>query len=166
MSEFVQDGESSSSNDKPDVEKSDSASTPLSTYPLIHLTIESALVAALTLADFDVSTLDMPWSPNLIILYRIPTLVRFLVYPTPRWRLTPALDKDAAAAGILEDDSPYPEVRSAVANTDDETIPVGTMRSLVLGVIWAIILPVCLEIIITAPTSQFFPIGPEPVFLL
>lgn len=52
-------------------------------------------------------------------------------------------DKDEAIAGILEDDSPYPEVRSAVANTDDETIPVGTMRSWVLGVIWSIIIPVC-----------------------
>ncbi|KIM81497.1 hypothetical protein PILCRDRAFT_71915 [Piloderma croceum F 1598] len=51
------------------------------------------------------------------------------------------LDKDAAIAGILEDDSPYPEVRSAVANTDDETIPVSTMRSWVLGIVWSIIIP-------------------------
>ncbi|KAF7291148.1 OPT oligopeptide transporter [Mycena indigotica] len=53
----------------------------------------------------------------------------------------PNLDKDAAIAGILEDDSPYPEVRSAVANTDDPTIPVATLRAWVLGLIWAIIIP-------------------------
>ncbi|KAJ6532845.1 oligopeptide transporter [Mycena vulgaris] len=53
----------------------------------------------------------------------------------------PNLDKDAAIAGILEDDSPYPEVRSAVANTDDPTIPVGTLRAWTLGLIWAIIIP-------------------------
>ncbi|KAJ7128729.1 OPT oligopeptide transporter [Mycena epipterygia] len=53
----------------------------------------------------------------------------------------PNLDKDAAIAGILEDDSPYPEVRSAVANTDDPSIPVGTLRAWTLGLIWAIIIP-------------------------
>jgi hypothetical protein len=53
----------------------------------------------------------------------------------------PNLDKDAAIAGILEDDSPYPEVRSAVANTDDPSIPVATLRAWTLGVIWAIIIP-------------------------
>ncbi|KAJ7292102.1 OPT oligopeptide transporter [Mycena rebaudengoi] len=53
----------------------------------------------------------------------------------------PNLDKDAAIAGILEDDSPYPEVRSAVANTDDPSIPVSTLRAWTLGVIWAIIIP-------------------------
>ena len=42
---------------------------------------------------------------------------------------------------LPEDDSPYPEVRSAVANTDDPTIPVSTLRSWVLGLIWAIIIP-------------------------
>ncbi|KAJ7469724.1 oligopeptide transporter [Mycena latifolia] len=53
----------------------------------------------------------------------------------------PNLDKDAAIAGILEDDSPYPEVRSAVANTDDPSIPVSTLRAWTLGLIWAIIIP-------------------------
>ncbi|KAF7313127.1 OPT oligopeptide transporter [Mycena kentingensis (nom. inval.)] len=53
----------------------------------------------------------------------------------------PNLDKDAAIAGILEDDSPYPEVRSAVANTDDPTIPVATLRAWTLGLICAIIIP-------------------------
>ncbi|KAF8063463.1 OPT oligopeptide transporter [Lyophyllum atratum] len=53
----------------------------------------------------------------------------------------PNIDKDAALAGILEDDSPYPEVRSAVANTDDPSIPVSTIRSWTLGMIWAILVP-------------------------
>ncbi|KAF8837165.1 OPT oligopeptide transporter [Paxillus ammoniavirescens] len=53
----------------------------------------------------------------------------------------PNIDKDDAIAGILEDDSPYPEVRSAVANTDDTSIPCGTLRAWVLGFIWAIIVP-------------------------
>ncbi|KAK7019514.1 OPT oligopeptide transporter [Favolaschia claudopus] len=46
-----------------------------------------------------------------------------------------------ADEALTEDDSPYPEVRSAVANTDDPTIPVATIRSWVLGLIWAIIIP-------------------------
>ncbi|KAK7443795.1 hypothetical protein VKT23_015576 [Stygiomarasmius scandens] len=53
----------------------------------------------------------------------------------------PNIDKDAAIAGVLEDDSPYPEVRSAVANVDDPTIPVSTFRSWVIGLVWAIIIP-------------------------
>lgn len=36
----------------------------------------------------------------------------------------------------LEDDSPYPEVRSAVANTDDPEMPVNTLRAWVLGIMW------------------------------
>ncbi|KAI9457240.1 OPT oligopeptide transporter [Lactarius psammicola] len=42
---------------------------------------------------------------------------------------------------ILEDESPYPEVRSAVANTDDPTMPSSTLRAWVIGIIWAIIIP-------------------------
>nr|GAT53596.1 OPT oligopeptide transporter [Mycena chlorophos] len=53
----------------------------------------------------------------------------------------PNLDKEAAIAGLAEDDSPYPEVRSAVANTDDPTIPVATIRAWTLGLFWAIIIP-------------------------
>ena len=41
----------------------------------------------------------------------------------------------------FEDESPYPEVRSAVANTDDPTIPVATLRSWVIGIIWAVLIP-------------------------
>jgi OPT family small oligopeptide transporter len=53
----------------------------------------------------------------------------------------PNVDREAAAAGVLEDDSPYPEVRSAVANTDDPDIPVSTIRSWVIGLAWAILIP-------------------------
>ncbi|KAF9233210.1 OPT oligopeptide transporter protein-domain-containing protein [Melanogaster broomeanus] len=45
------------------------------------------------------------------------------------------------------DDSPYPEVRSAVANTDDPDIPVASIRAWVMGIIWAIII---------AGLNQFF----------
>ncbi|EKM51789.1 uncharacterized protein PHACADRAFT_262133 [Phanerochaete carnosa HHB-10118-sp] len=42
---------------------------------------------------------------------------------------------------LLEDDSPYPEVRSAVANTDDPDMPCATFRAWFIGIIWAIIIP-------------------------
>lgn len=38
----------------------------------------------------------------------------------------PNIDKGDAIIGVLEDDSPYPEVRSAVANMDDILIPVSS----------------------------------------
>ncbi|KZV75210.1 small oligopeptide transporter [Peniophora sp. CONT] len=41
----------------------------------------------------------------------------------------------------FEDDSPYPEVRSAVSNTDDPDMPVNTFRAWVVGIIWAMIIP-------------------------
>jgi hypothetical protein len=41
---------------------------------------------------------------------------------------------------VLEDDSPYPEVRAAVANTDID-MPVNTLRAWVIGVIFAILVP-------------------------
>ncbi|THH31568.1 hypothetical protein EUX98_g2630 [Antrodiella citrinella] len=50
----------------------------------------------------------------------------------------PNFDYDAE---ILEDESPYPEVRSAVANTDDPDMPAGTIRAWFLGMICAIIIP-------------------------
>ncbi|KAF7981225.1 hypothetical protein HWV62_34575 [Athelia sp. TMB] len=59
----------------------------------------------------------------------------------------PNIDEGEAVVGVLEDDSPYPEVRSAVANTDDPSIPVATIRSWVLGMIWAILI---------AGLNQFF----------
>ncbi|KAG1722996.1 hypothetical protein EDD22DRAFT_962091 [Suillus occidentalis] len=45
----------------------------------------------------------------------------------------PNINKDEAVTGVLEDDSPYPEVRSAVANTDDMSIPVSTFRAWPMG---------------------------------
>ncbi|KAH8101387.1 OPT oligopeptide transporter, partial [Cristinia sonorae] len=50
----------------------------------------------------------------------------------------PNFDYDA---DILEDESPYPEVRSAVANTDDPEMPSGTLRAWLLGMLCAIIIP-------------------------
>ena len=51
----------------------------------------------------------------------------------------PNLDPDAI--GDYEDDSPYPEVRAAVANTDDTSMPVNTFRAWVIGLLWAIVIP-------------------------
>lgn len=51
----------------------------------------------------------------------------------------PNLDKDHIATD--EDDSPYPEVRAAVANTDDPDMPANTLRAWVIGIIWAIVVP-------------------------
>ncbi|KAL7278030.1 OPT oligopeptide transporter [Trametes coccinea BRFM310] len=44
-------------------------------------------------------------------------------------------------ADVLDEDSPYPEVRSAVANTDDPDMPVNTLRAWVIGILWAMIIP-------------------------
>lgn len=43
--------------------------------------------------------------------------------------------------GDLEEDSPYPEVRAAVANTDDVDMPVSTVRAWILGLVMAVIIP-------------------------
>ncbi|KAH9487322.1 Sexual differentiation process protein isp4 [Psilocybe cubensis] len=51
----------------------------------------------------------------------------------------PNLDKENIVA--FDDESPYPEVRSAVANTDDPTMPVTTLRTWVIGIAWAILIP-------------------------
>ncbi|KAH7325196.1 OPT oligopeptide transporter [Rhizoctonia solani] len=48
---------------------------------------------------------------------------------------------DRSNLGDLEEDSPYPEVRSAVANTDDPDMPCSTLRAWMLGLVWAIVLP-------------------------
>ncbi|KAF8553156.1 small oligopeptide transporter [Imleria badia] len=48
---------------------------------------------------------------------------------------------DSNQTSEFDDDSPYPEVRSAVANTDDPSIPVMTLRTWVLGLAWAVIIP-------------------------
>ncbi|KAJ7691331.1 OPT oligopeptide transporter, partial [Mycena rosella] len=41
----------------------------------------------------------------------------------------------------LDDESPYPEVRSAVSNTDDPDMPAATLRTWVIGITCAIIIP-------------------------
>jgi len=41
----------------------------------------------------------------------------------------------------IENDSPYPEVRSAVANVDDPFMPVSTLRAWFIGILFSIILP-------------------------
>ncbi|KAJ3720197.1 OPT oligopeptide transporter [Lentinula guzmanii] len=51
-------------------------------------------------------------------------------------------EKESKAADFaFEDESPYPEVRCAVSNTDDPLMPVSTLRAWVLGVIWSIVVP-------------------------
>ncbi|KAI9462115.1 OPT oligopeptide transporter [Boletus coccyginus] len=52
----------------------------------------------------------------------------------------PNIDHENAVAGVLEDDSPYPEVRSAVANTDDPSIPASSLRAWVMGLALAVLL--------------------------
>ncbi|KAN0078370.1 OPT oligopeptide transporter domain containing protein [Tylopilus felleus] len=59
----------------------------------------------------------------------------------------PNIDIENAVVGVLEDDSPYPEVRSAVSNTDDQSIPTSTLRAWVLGIILTVLL---------AGLNQFF----------
>jgi hypothetical protein len=44
-------------------------------------------------------------------------------------------------APVLEDESPYPEVRAAVANTDDPKMPASTLRAWVVGLFWAVLIP-------------------------
>lgn len=51
----------------------------------------------------------------------------------------PNFDEEDAA--ILQEDSPYPEVRCAVANVDDPTMVASTLRVWVLGLFWSILLP-------------------------
>jgi len=42
---------------------------------------------------------------------------------------------------MVQEESPYAEVRSAVANTDDPTMPASTLRAWLVGLVWAILLP-------------------------
>ena len=45
----------------------------------------------------------------------------------------PNVDKEHVVD--LDDDSPYPEVRSAVANTDNPDMPCSTFRTWVIGLV-------------------------------
>jgi hypothetical protein len=56
-------------------------------------------------------------------------------------------DPNIDPTAFVLDESVYPEVRSAVANTDDPSMPSSTFRAWVVGVMWAIIIP---------GVSQFF----------
>ncbi|EDR05142.1 oligopeptide transporter [Laccaria bicolor S238N-H82] len=67
------------------------------------------------------------------------------LFPNGGRDLTWALDGPTSTRKRLShaslDDSPYPEVQSTVANTDDPDIPVNTIHAWVLALIWAIIVP-------------------------
>ena len=58
-----------------------------------------------------------------------------------RHRSICAHPRPPSARCLAEDDSPYPEVRSAVANTDDPSMPASSLRVWVIGLIWAMIIP-------------------------
>lgn len=73
-------------------------------------------------------------------------------YPSLHYRCyirsqTPLMSHFAIASSSLrrpsewEDESPYPEVRSAVSNTDDMEMPVDTFRAWTIGLFWAIVIP-------------------------
>lgn len=68
---------------------------------------------ATEIAEFDDPNIDKNALVLGLLLYNSPPLTS-LTYPT-------------------EDDSPYPEVRSAVANTDDPSMPSSTIRSWTIG---------------------------------
>ncbi|KAH9975603.1 OPT oligopeptide transporter [Russula compacta] len=61
------------------------------------------------------------------------------------WRIH---DLKADYSSVAINDSPYPEVRAAVANTDDPTIPVNTFRVWFLGLLFAIVIPAFNSIIL------------------
>ncbi|KAH9979447.1 OPT oligopeptide transporter protein-domain-containing protein [Lactifluus volemus] len=50
----------------------------------------------------------------------------------------PNLDPTAT---LFEDESPYPEVRAAVTNTDDPRMPSSTFRAWAIGLLWTILIP-------------------------
>jgi len=41
----------------------------------------------------------------------------------------------------FEDDSPYPEVRCSVSNTDDPDMPASTLRAWTIGLLLAVVIP-------------------------
>ncbi|KAJ3807537.1 OPT oligopeptide transporter [Lentinula aff. lateritia] len=53
----------------------------------------------------------------------------------------PNLDLDVDSDFAFEDESPYPEVRCAVSNTDDPLMPVSTLRAWVFGLTWSLVVP-------------------------
>ncbi|KAI9510643.1 OPT oligopeptide transporter [Russula earlei] len=70
------------------------------------------------------------------------------ITPTQSWTQDSTFDdppsqplSDIPGSSTWEDDSPYPEVRSAVSNTDDMEIPVDTLRAWTIGLFWAVVIP-------------------------
>ncbi|KAI0271699.1 OPT oligopeptide transporter [Gloeopeniophorella convolvens] len=55
--------------------------------------------------------------------------------------IDPNLDSSSETTEEWEDESPYPEVRAAVSNTDDMDMPVDTLRAWTIGLLWAILIP-------------------------
>ncbi|KIJ17039.1 PF03169 OPT oligopeptide transporter protein [Paxillus involutus ATCC 200175] len=55
--------------------------------------------------------------------------------------LNEELEKSSSISDFEEEDSPYPEVRSAVANADDFNMVAWSVRTWVLGLLWAILIP-------------------------
>ncbi|KAI0044883.1 oligopeptide transporter [Auriscalpium vulgare] len=53
----------------------------------------------------------------------------------------PNIDSASDTTQEWEDESPYPEVRAAVSNTDDMLMPASTIRAWTIGLLWSIIIP-------------------------
>lgn len=52
----------------------------------------------------------------------------------------PNYDESYLSDEDFDEESPYPEVRAAVANTDDPEMPASTLRVWIIGIFWSIIL--------------------------
>ncbi|KAH9840538.1 OPT oligopeptide transporter protein-domain-containing protein [Rhodofomes roseus] len=78
-----------------------------------------------------------PLSPRSSVVEKLDNEKQVYAVPVAEFD-DPNIDFDAVG---LEDDSPYPEVRSAVANTDDPDMPVNTIRAWCIGLCWSMILP-------------------------
>ncbi|KIJ14873.1 PF03169 OPT oligopeptide transporter protein, partial [Paxillus involutus ATCC 200175] len=97
-------------------------------YPLQRLDSDSVDLESIASEDKDTEEHVRPLSSG----------SEFSEYPPSEFD-DPNLDPDQSSE--FDDDSPYPEVRSAVANTDDPTIPVTTLRTWVIGLAWAVVMP-------------------------
>lgn len=75
---------------------------------------------------------DIPLSPGQSIKL---TTVRSQEFDPMDSKLENTILEDVYAAPIVEDDSPYPEVRAAVPSTDDPSVPQNTIRMWVIGMI-------------------------------
>ena len=60
------------------------------------------------------------------------------------------------SAPVIDDETPYPEVRSAVSNTDDPSMPSSTIRSWGVGLIF---------VVLTSSINQFFSLRYPYVFV-